>query len=103
MLEIVSHEQNCQQSELLYLGHVAYSQGVNTDPDMLTAVRTWPTPTNIKEVQQLLASLILSSFHPGFSIHKYITMCVHKMYNLYIPTHAHIYYYINTYTHIHIN
>ena len=42
------------KSELLYLGHVVSSRGVHTDPDKLTAVRTWPTPTNIKEVQQFI-------------------------------------------------
>ena len=46
------------KSELLYIGPVVSSRGVHTDPDKLTAVRTSPTPTKIKEkCNSLLASL----------------------------------------------
>ena len=35
-----------------YLGHIVSSEGIQTDPEKLSAVRDWPAPTNIKELRQ---------------------------------------------------
>ena len=35
------------QAEVLYLGHVVSSEGVRTDPAKLSAVRDFPTPTDV--------------------------------------------------------
>src|SRR3954467_11121149 len=37
-----------------YLGHVISSKGIATDPKKVEAVKQWPVPTNIKEVQSFL-------------------------------------------------
>ena len=37
-----------------YLGHIVSSEGIQTDPEKLLAVRDWPAPTNIKELRQFL-------------------------------------------------
>ena len=42
------------QPEVCYLGHVVSAQEVATDPDKIEAVRAWPTPKSVKDVQALL-------------------------------------------------
>ena len=37
-----------------YLGHVVEIGTVYADPDKVSAVRTWPKPENVKEVQQFM-------------------------------------------------
>ena len=37
-----------------YLGHVISSKGISTNLKKVKAVKQWPTPTNIKEVQSFL-------------------------------------------------
>ena len=37
-----------------YLGHVVENGTVYADPDKVAEVRTWPKPTNVKEVQQFM-------------------------------------------------
>ena len=37
-----------------FLGHVVSRHGIATDPSKVESVRTWPTPTQRKEVQQFL-------------------------------------------------
>ena len=39
---------------LSYLGHVGENGTVYADPDKVSAVRTWPKPQNVKEVQQFM-------------------------------------------------
>ena len=38
--------------QLAYLGHVISAQGVATDEGKIEAIKNWPTPTNITEVQK---------------------------------------------------
>lgn len=38
-----------------YLGHVISGEGVSTDPDKITAVSTWPSPTSVREVRSFLS------------------------------------------------
>ncbi|KAJ8396456.1 hypothetical protein AAFF_G00017620 [Aldrovandia affinis] len=41
-------------SSLAFLGHVLSAGGVATDPAKITAVRDWPPPTNISDLQSFL-------------------------------------------------
>ena len=40
--------------QLAYLGHVISPKGVATDEGKIEAIKNWPTPTNVKEVQSFL-------------------------------------------------
>ncbi|XP_022110685.1 uncharacterized protein LOC110990141 [Acanthaster planci] len=42
------------KESVLYLGHVVSGDGVATDPEKVEAVREWPAPTNVREVQSFL-------------------------------------------------
>ena len=42
------------KSEVTYLGHVVSEEGIQTDPEKLEAIRTWPVPQNVKEVRSFL-------------------------------------------------
>ncbi len=42
------------QREVKYLGHVVSSDGISTDPDKISQVSYWPTPTNRKELMRFL-------------------------------------------------
>nr|XP_055059066.1 uncharacterized protein LOC129442817 [Misgurnus anguillicaudatus]XP_055059067.1 uncharacterized protein LOC129442817 [Misgurnus anguillicaudatus] len=37
-----------------YLGHIVSENGVETDPDKISALTTWPKPTNIRELKSFL-------------------------------------------------
>jgi transposase InsO family protein len=42
------------QKSVKYLGHIVSQDGIQTDPDKLQVVKSWPVPTNVKHVQQFL-------------------------------------------------
>ena len=42
------------QWQLAYLGHIISAQEVATDEGKIEAIRNWPTPTNVTEVQSFL-------------------------------------------------
>ena len=42
------------QKEVTFLGHVVSADGTKTDPEKLKAVKTWPVPVNMKELQSFL-------------------------------------------------
>ena len=42
------------QSSVRYLGHVVSEQGIETDPDKISALRTWPVPQKLKELRSFL-------------------------------------------------
>ena len=42
------------QRQLAYLGHVISAKGVATDEGKIEAIKNWPTPTNVTEVQSFL-------------------------------------------------
>lgn len=48
--------QKCQflRKEIKFLGHVISEAGIKPDPEKITAVSTYPTPTNLKEIQSFL-------------------------------------------------
>lgn len=42
------------QTSVCYLGHIVPSDGVKTDPEKVQALKTWPRPQNLKELQSFL-------------------------------------------------
>jgi predicted aspartyl protease len=42
------------QRRISFLGHVVSEEGVATDPEKISAVTSWPTPTNVSEVRSFL-------------------------------------------------
>ncbi|KAG1925816.1 interleukin-1 receptor accessory protein-like 1-A [Pimephales promelas] len=42
------------QTSVKYLGHVVSKDGVKTDPAKVEALKTWPRPTNLKELRAFL-------------------------------------------------
>ena len=42
------------QQQIAYLGHVISSKGVSTDPNKVEVVKSWPVPTNSKELRGFL-------------------------------------------------
>ena len=39
---------------VIYLGHVISKDGIHTDPEKLSAIKTWPVPKKVKEMRQFL-------------------------------------------------
>ncbi len=42
------------QSSVKYLGHIVSERGVETDPDKISALKTWPIPKILKELKSFL-------------------------------------------------
>lgn len=42
------------QTSVRYLGHIVSERGVETDPEKIEALKTWPSPTNLKELRSFL-------------------------------------------------
>lgn len=42
------------QSSVRYLGHIVSSKGVETDPEKVSALRTWPRPQTLSELKSFL-------------------------------------------------
>lgn len=42
------------QTSVKYLGHIVSQSGVETDPSKTEALKTWPRPTNLKELKSFL-------------------------------------------------
>ncbi len=42
------------QTSVRYLGHIVSERGVETDPEKIQALKTWPSPKNLKELRSFL-------------------------------------------------
>ncbi len=42
------------QTSVRYLGHIVSQNGVETDPEKIEALKTWPRPRNLKELKSFL-------------------------------------------------
>ena len=42
------------QWQITYLGHIISAQGIATNESKMEAIKKWPTPTNVTEVQSFL-------------------------------------------------
>lgn len=42
------------QTSLHYLGHIISQEGVATDPEKISAVKSWPTPRSVKDIRSFL-------------------------------------------------
>lgn len=42
------------QTSVKYLGHVVSEKGIDTDPEKIAALKTWPKPNNLKELRTFL-------------------------------------------------
>ena len=42
------------KSEVKYLGHIVSEKGIQTDPEKISALKTWPVPKNVKTLRSFL-------------------------------------------------
>lgn len=42
------------QTHVRYLGHIVSKDGIETDPEKVCALKTWPIPQNLKELRSFL-------------------------------------------------
>ena len=56
------------RQELIYLGHVVSTDGIQTDPKKVEAIHKWPVPTNMIEVRSFLG---FTNYYQRF-IKKYV-------------------------------
>ena len=51
-----------------FFGNIVTSKGIKPDPKKVEAIKSWPTPTNVKELQSFLGAInYLSKFIPHLS------------------------------------
>ncbi|KAL5010990.1 hypothetical protein ScPMuIL_013295, partial [Solemya velum] len=62
-LKFKSSKCSMAQRKLLYLGHEISGTGIATDPAKIEAVRNWPDPVSLKDVQKFLG---LASYYGRF-------------------------------------
>jgi len=56
------------QRRVAFLGYVVSEHGVETDPDKISAIRDWPTPTNLRQSRAFIGLCqYYRKFVPGFS------------------------------------
>ena len=59
------HPKKCQffRKCIVFLGHVISNSGVSTDPEKISSIVNWPTPTNVTELRSFLG---LASYYRRF-------------------------------------
>uniref|UniRef100_A0AAV2IZH5 ribonuclease H n=1 Tax=Knipowitschia caucasica TaxID=637954 RepID=A0AAV2IZH5_KNICA len=70
--ELKLSQEKCKffQSSVCYLGHVVSEKGVETDPEKLSSLKSWPVPRNLKELRSFLG---FAGYYRGF-IRDYATL-----------------------------
>lgn len=74
--QLVAKRSKCEffKDKLQFLGYVISKDGIHTDPEKISKVRDWPTPTSAKEVQSFLG---LTGFYRRFiKDYSKITSCL---------------------------
>lgn len=65
------------QKQFTFLGHVVSSEGNSPDPSKISAIESWPTPTNVKELKSSLGTCsYYRRFIKGFAK---ISKCLHRL------------------------
>ena len=49
-----------KKSKVKYFGHIISNAGVQTDPDKIEVIKSWPIPANVEDLRQYLGTLLLS-------------------------------------------
>ena len=81
-LKMANLKLNCKKCSLFcqivsFLGHQVSQQGIETEPEKVSAIREWPQPRNVKEVRQFVG---LASYYRKF-MPSFATICkpLHKL------------------------
>ena len=53
-LELKPQKCHIFKQSVLYLGHIVTGDGIATDPEKIKAIRDWPTPRTVRDVQSFL-------------------------------------------------
>lgn len=53
-LKLSSEKCRFFQTSVRYLGHIVSEQGVETDPEKIETIKTWPLPTTLKQLRSFL-------------------------------------------------
>ncbi len=71
------------QTSVRYLGHIVSQNGVETDPQKIETIKTWPSPKTLKELRSFPGVFqLLSPLHPRL----YQDCKAIKRLNCWIPT-----------------
>lgn len=65
------------QKQVSFLGHVVNSQGISSDPSKIEAVKSWPIPSNVKEVRAFLGTC--SYYRKFIKDFSKIAKCLHRL------------------------
>ena len=62
---LMLHQRKCVfgSHKVLYLGHLISGNGILPNPEKITAVKSFPTPTSVKSLHQFLG---LASYYQRF-------------------------------------
>ena len=60
--DLYANPKKCQffESQIEYLGHIVFAEGIRQDPKKIETIQKWPTPKNVHEVRSFLC---LSGFY----------------------------------------
>uniref|UniRef100_A0AAV2LDV4 Reverse transcriptase n=1 Tax=Knipowitschia caucasica TaxID=637954 RepID=A0AAV2LDV4_KNICA len=73
------------QTSVRYLSHIVSELGVETDPEKICALKSWPIPRTLKELRSFLG---FAGYYRRF-IHGYAAIAepLNDLTNVYTPTH----------------